>query len=230
MASWTEFWSGKHSIYAGPRHVDAHFRRLTADLAACLPRGTGLQILDYGSGDALGAPSLAALGHRIALYDAATEVQKRIAQRFAGDARIAVLDDRALADQEGTFDAVIVSSVIQYIPREALPSVATRWHRLLAPGGVLIVADVMRPDAGMAEDVADLLGFARQEGFLLGALINLGRTFFSDYRRMRQKLGLARYTEQEFLKLLTEAGFQAEVLKGNPGPNRHRRGFRGRKA
>jgi len=229
MTSWTEFWGGKHSIYVSPRHVEAHFRRLTADLAAALPHAKGLRVLDYGSGDALGAPSLAALGHDIALYDAASEVQRRIAKRFEGDSRITVLDDAALDTREGYFDAIIVSSVIQYIPRDALPAVMARWHRLLAPGGILIIADVMHPDTGMTADVADLLCFAGREGFLLSAIAGLARTFFSDYRRMRQKLGLARYTEQEFLGLLTAAGFRAEGLDNNPGPNRHRQGFRGTK-
>lgn len=227
MTSWTEFWGGKHSIYVSPRHVEAHFRRLTADLAAALPRRTGLRILDYGSGDALGAPSLAALGHRIALYDAAAEVRARVAQRYAGDSRIVVLDERVLEASDGSFDAVIVSSVIQYIPRDALPAIIARWHRLLAPGGILVIADVMHPGTGMAEDVADLLGFAWTEGFLPAALVGLARTFFSDYRRMRRKLGLARYTGPEFLALLAAAGFQAEALPDNPGPNRHRLGFRG---
>ena len=229
MTSWTEFWSGKHSIYVSPRHVEAHFRRLTDDLAALLPRHAGARVLDYGCGDALGAPSLAARGHHIALYDAASEVQRRIAQRFAGATHITVLDDSSLAAREGQFDAIIVSSVVQYIPRAALPSVMARWHGLLAPGGILIVADVMRPDAGMAEDIGDLLGFAWREGFLLSAVTGLARTFFSDYRRMRQKLGLARYTKEEFLGLLTAAGLRAELLAANPGPNRHRQGFRGTK-
>ena len=227
MTSWTAFWGGKHSIYVSPRHVEAHFRRLTEDLAAALPRQPGLRILDYGSGDALGAPSLAALGYRIALYDAAAEVQARIARRYDDDPRIAVLDEQALASADGGFDAIIVSSVIQYIPRDALPAIIARWHRLLAPGGVLVIADVMRPDAGMVEDVADLLGFAWEEGFFRAALLGLARTFFSDYRRMRRKLGLSRYTGQAFLELLTAGGFRAEALPRNPGPNRHRLGFRG---
>jgi SAM-dependent methyltransferase len=229
MTSWTEFWGGKHSIYVSPRHIAAHFRRLTSDLAAALAGRSKLRILDYGCGDALGAPSLAAHGHHIALYDAAAEVQRRIAKRFEGDSRITILDDAALDAREGQFDAIIVSSVVQYIPRETLPSVMARWHRLLAPGGTLIVADVMHPDAGMAEDVADLLGFAWREGFLFSALAGLARTFFSDYRRMRQKLGLSRYTRQEFVGFLTAAGFRAELLDENPGPNRHRQGFRGSK-
>lgn len=230
MTSWTEFWGGKHSIYVSPRHIDAHFRRLTADLAAVLPHRPGLRILDYGCGDALGAPSLATLGHRIALYDAAVEVRTRVRRRYDGDPRIAVMDEEGLASAHEGFDAIIVSSVIQYIPSDALPSVVARWHRLLAPGGVLVVADVMRPDAGMAEDVADLLGFAWKEGFLPAALLGLARTYFSDYRRMRRALGLARYTQQEFLGLLAAGNFRAEALPDNPGPNRHRLGFRGTKA
>ena len=114
----------------------------------------------------------------------------------------------------------------------------TLYERLVVPlmfltfalGGIVIVADVMSPEAGLAEDVTDLLGFAAKEGFLPAALLGLARTFFSDYRRMRRTLGLARYTEREFLSLLTAGGFRAEILPHNPGPNRHRTGFRGIKA
>lgn len=231
MTSWTEFWDRKHSIYVSPRHIEAHFRRLTDDLAALLPRTRDLRVLDYGCGDALGAPRLAAPGHRVALYDAAREVRSRLRRRYAGAPGIEVVDERDLAPPAAArFDAVVVSSVIQYIPRAALPETIAAWHRLLAPEGVLIVADVMSPGAGLVEDVSDLLGFALKEGFLPAAFMGLARTFFSDYRRMRQKLGLARYADEEFRALLAAGGFRAEILPRNPGPNRHRRGFRGIKA
>ena len=76
------------------------------------------------------------------------------------------------------------------------------WRRLLAPGGVLIVADVIPPHVGALSDGLALLRYAAANGFLGAALIGLARTALSRYRRLRSELGIARYSEADFLQKL----------------------------
>ena len=72
------------------------------------------------------------------------------------------------------------------------------WRRLLAPGGVLIVADVIPPHVGAVSDGLALLRYAAANGFLGAALVGLARTALSPYRRLRSELGIARYGEADF--------------------------------
>ncbi len=74
-------------------------------------------------------------------------------------------------------------------------------------------------------DAKALLSFAWQGGFLKSALLGLGRTAFSDYRKIRDEIGLAQYGEAEMLEILDEAGFSAERSARNLGHNQARMTF-----
>ncbi len=65
------------------------------------------------------------------------------------------------------------------------------WRRAAA----LIVADVIPPGVGVLTDTIALLRYAARNGFLLAAIVGLGRTIFSRYRRLRAKLGISCYGE-----------------------------------
>ena len=77
--------------------------------------------------------------------------------------------------------------------------------RLLKPGGRLVVGDILRPEVGMARDVLALLRFAAKHGFLKDALIGLASTALSDYRQLRARVGLQRYSEAEMVAKLAAA-------------------------
>ena len=65
---------------------------------------------------------------------------------------------------------------------------------------MLIVADVIPPHVGPLSDGLALLRYAAANGFLGAALLGLTRTALSRYRRLRSELGIARYSEAEFLR------------------------------
>jgi hypothetical protein len=99
---------------------------------------------------------------------------------------------------------------------------------LLAPGGTLIVADVIPPDAGALADVMALLRYAAANGFLVAALWGLARTAVSPYSRLRSRLGVTRYTQSAFMQKLKSAGFTGERLARNLEHNTARMTFRAR--
>jgi hypothetical protein len=73
-----------------------------------------------------------------------------------------------------------------------------------------------------------LLRYAAANGFFLAALAGLTRTALSRYRKLRSELGIARYSEAEFLRNLRAAGFSAERLPKNVEHNPARMTFRAR--
>ena len=85
--------------------------------------------------------------------------------------------------------------------------------------------DVLQPDVGMVRDVAALLTFGARHGFLKDALIGLISTALSDYRHLRSRVGLQRYSEAEITAKLAAAGFSAQRAHTNIGHNRWRMTF-----
>ena len=82
----------------------------------------------------------------------------------------------------------------------------------------------------MARDVTALLRFAATHGFLRDALIGLVSTALSDYRSLRARVGLQRYSETEMVKKLAAAGFTASRAHVNIGHNPWRMTFVARHA
>jgi SAM-dependent methyltransferase len=228
MTTWREFWDSAHSIYVSERHKDVHYRDVAEQLAAFVPRPDA-RVLDHGSGEAIHADLVAARARELLLCDSAASVRASLAARFAGHAKIKVI---APEDAErlpaGSLDLVFANSLVQYLTAAELNRMIGVWRRLLTPGGVLIVADVIPPQVGPLSDGLALLRYATANGFLGAALIGLTRTALSRYARLRGELGIARYGEAEFLGKLSAAGFSAERLPKNVEHNPARMTFRAR--
>ncbi len=223
VASWLDFWDAEHSIYVNRRHVEAHYRRLLADITPLLPPAP-FTLLDYGCGDALMAPALAQRGGHVLLFEQAPARRAGLASRFAGAQNIAVIDEagwRGLA--AGSCDIILLISVIQYLERAQLAELLGAFKPLLSPGGRLVIGDIVGPEAGMIKDVAALLTFGARNGFLLAAAAGLARTWLSDYRKIRERLGFTTYTTEALAALLAEAGWRGENLAWNIGHAGHRR-------
>ena len=126
------------------------------------------------------------------------------------------------------FELIVANSVVQYLTVSELDRLLALWRRLLTRQGTLIVADVIPPNVGTLSDVTALLRYAAHNGFLLAALAGLARTAVSPYRKLRHTLGIAQYTQNEFIQKLAAAGFVAERLPYNLEHNPARMTFRAR--
>src|SRR5262245_25087809 len=165
MSDWRSFWDSAHSIYVNDRHKDVHYRAIAEQIAAFVPSANA-RVLDFGCGDALHADIVAKVATEVIQSDAAPSVRAAMAARFADNPRIKVM---APEDVEklpaGALDLIIVNSVVQYLSAADLDRLLGVWKRLLAPGGALIVADVIPPNVGALSDVMALLKLAAQNGF-----------------------------------------------------------------
>ena len=103
-------------------------------------------------------------------------------------------------------------------------------QRLLKPSGRLILGDILRPEVGMLRDVLALLRFAATHRFLKDAVIGLVSTALSDYRQLRSRVGLQRYSEAEITAKLAISGFSASRAHVNIGHNPWRMTFVARHA
>jgi ubiquinone/menaquinone biosynthesis C-methylase UbiE len=188
-------------------------------------------VLDYASGEALSAPKVAVACGKLYLAEPAPCVPGRLIPRFAPNTNIRV---RSLEDltrmAENSVDLAVMNSVAQYMTRGELDSALAVIRRLLKPGGRLVLGDILRPEVGMARDVLALLKFASTHGFLKDALYGLASTALSDYRQLRTRVGLQRYSEDAMIEKLAAAGFTASRAHLNIGHNPWRMTFVARHA
>ena len=185
-------------------------------------------MLDYACGEALSAAKVAEACGMLYLAEPAPGVRGRLIARFAPNTKIRVrsLEDvRKMAEQ--SIDLVVMNSVAQYMTPEELDGAFATIRRLLKPGGRLVLGDVLRPEVGMPRDVIALLRFAARHGFLRDALIGLVSTALSDYRQLRSRVGLQRYSEADMVAKLGTSGFTASRVAVNIGHNPWRMTFVG---
>lgn len=228
--NWRDYWNQDTPIYAGRRHKLLHYRLVANDIIGLIPARDAV-VLDYGCGEALFADRVAAQCARLYLSDAAPLVRERLQERFGSHERIAVLaPDEVSALQDRSLDLVVVNSLLQYLSLDELRALLKLFKAKLKSDGVLVLADVIPPDVSPLKDARALLSFAWQGGFLASAMLGLVRTAFSEYRKIREEIGLSQYNEAEMLEILHDVGFDARRAERNLGHNPQRMTFLARLA
>jgi ubiquinone/menaquinone biosynthesis C-methylase UbiE len=230
MDDWIDYYDSTHTIYASKLHRDLHFQAVARDIIGYIAAKDAV-VLDYACGEALSAAKVAEVCHMLFLAEPAPGVRGRLIARFAPNTKIRV---RSLEDlrkmPEKSIDLVIMNSVAQYMTPDELDAAFAVIRRLMKQTGRLVIGDILRPEVGMFSDVIALLRFAAQHGFLKDALVGLVSTALSDYRLLRSKVGLQRYSEAEITAKLAKSGFTASRAPVNIGHNPWRMTFLARHA
>jgi ubiquinone/menaquinone biosynthesis C-methylase UbiE len=230
MDDWIDYYDSTHTIYASRRHRDLHFQLIARDIIGYISSANAV-VLDYACGEALSATKVAEACGQLILAEPAPGVRGRLIARFAPNTKIRVrsLDDVRKMPQKSV-DLAVMNSVAQYMTSAELDAAFAVIKRLLKPGGRLVLGDILRPEVGMARDVIALLRFASSRGFLRDAVIGLVSTALSDYRQLRARVGLQRYSETDIIAKLAASGFTASRAPFNIGHNPWRMTFVARPA
>jgi len=225
MDEWIDYYDSTHTIYASKLHRDLHFQLIARDIIGYISAPDAV-VLDYACGEALAAAKVAEACGKLYLAEPAPGVRGRLIARFAPNTKIRV---RSLEDlrkmAEKSIDLVVMNSVAQYMTPRELDAAFAIIRRLLKSNGRLVLGDILRPEIGMLRDVFALLRFAAACGFLRDALRGLLSTALSDYRQLRSRIGLQRYSEDEIISKLAKAGFTASRAPFNIGHNQYRMTF-----
>src|SRR5262245_47530289 len=230
MDEWIDYYDSTHTIYVSKLHRDRHFAVIARDIAGYIPSADAI-VLDYACGEALSAGRVADGCALLYLAEPAPGVRGRLIARFAPNTRIRV---RSLEDvrkmAENSVDLVVMNSVAQYMTPDELDAAFATIRRILKPSGCFVLGDILRPEVGMFRDVLALLQFAYRNGFLKDALIGLISTALSDYRELRTRVGLQRYSEDDIKEKLAKAGLSTSRALHNIGHNPWRMTFVARQA
>ncbi|MGO4571287.1 class I SAM-dependent methyltransferase [Microvirga sp. 2TAF3] len=226
--NWRDYWNQDTPIYAGERHKLLHYRLVANDIAGLIPSPKA-RVLDYGCGEALFADRVAARCGHLYLCDAAPLVRDRLRERLGGNSKVTILATEELSDlEDASLDLIVVNSLLQYLSLDELRTVLEIWRGKLKADGKLVIADVVPPDVSPVTDAKALLSFAWKGGFLKSAMLGLARTALSDYRKIRDEIGLSHYSEAEMIEILRDAGFAPERVERNLGHNQARMTFAAR--
>jgi SAM-dependent methyltransferase len=230
MDDWIDYYDSTHTIYASKRHRDLHFQVIARDIATYISSPDAV-VLDYSCGEALSAARVAEACGKLILAEPAPGVRGRLIVRFAPNTKIRVRSPDDLRHmEEKSVDLAVMNSVAQYMTPAELDAAFAVIRRLLKPGGRLVLGDILRPEVGMGRDVVALLKFAGTHGFLKDAFYGLASTALSDYRQLRTRIGLQRYSEADMIAKLAAAGFTASRAPQNIGHNPWRMTFVARHA
>ena len=225
MRNWLSFWNSPNRIYVNDRHRDVHYRDVALEIRKLVPSPSAT-VVDYGCGEATAAHLIAEAAGALILSDGAAGVRDKLTARFKGNARIAVrTPEEVAALPPASVDLIVLNSVAQYLSRAEFDALITLFRRLLATNGRLVVGDVVPPGTTAVTEIASLIRLAWSNGFLGAALTGLARTLFSDYRALRNRLGLCLYTESDMLDALARAGFTAHRRTPNLEHNQSRMTF-----
>ncbi len=226
MSNWISFYDLRHSlIYVNTRHRDVHYRRIAEDLRALVP-SPNAAVLDYGCGEATSADHLAAACGHLTMVEAAPNVLAALTARYGGNKKISVITPaEAAAKPANSFDLIVLHSVAQYLTGDELDGLLATFRRLLKPGGLLLVGDVVPPRFAAPAAALSLLQFAARHGFLVAAVRGLIRIAVSDYLRLKSKVGLSHYEEAAMLDKIARAGFEPKRAARNVGHNQWRMSF-----
>ena len=226
MADWISFYDFKHSIiYVNERHRDVHYRTIAQDIRRYIP-SPDAHVLDYGSGEATSAALVAEACGTLAMAEAAPNVRASLTMRYAGNPKITVVTpEGAAALTPHSLDLIVMHSVAQYLSAAQLDKQLAVFRKLVKPGGLLIVGDVVPPNFSAPAAAVALLRFGARNGFLGAAVFGLIRIVTSDYLRLRRSVGLSRYPEADMIEKLRVAGFAATRADHNIGHNQWRMTF-----
>jgi SAM-dependent methyltransferase len=126
-------------------YVDWEWRHARHMFLSCPSRSRGRRVLEFGCNMGATAVVLSLLGAEVVATDVDPDVvalARVNAQRYGVDQRIQFLNHdplRPLPFASGTFDVVSCNSVLEYVDDEQLAATQAELHRVLRPGGLLLI-------------------------------------------------------------------------------------------
>lgn len=197
---------------------DLEARDYVERLQASLPLEPGMRVLDFGCGFGAVSERLAGLGVELRYFDRAASMRAFVERRLQGYDNARLTDP---ATTEERFDLVIINSVVQYMSPEELQQALAHWRGLLAPGGRVMVSDIIPPESHFLGEVFESLRFSAANGVLVTSIFRLVQEFIR-YSKRRSSLVLLRLDRDRVREMAAAAGLNAEFLAGNLTFRRHR--------
>ncbi len=111
------------------------------------------------------------------------------------------------------FDIIIVMSVLQYYKnKDEVKQLIKAARNLAAPGGRLLIADIMAPTP-FVKEVVQVLGDALKKGKFFSVLSLFVRLRFSKYYKVSREAGFLVLTSEDWKQIIGELGIDARFTE-----------------
>jgi protein-L-isoaspartate O-methyltransferase len=185
-------------------------------LEAALGLEPGARVLDFGCAFGFVAELLALRVAELYAFDASDHMQRLAQRRLASHANV-----RFLAPPGATpwpaglrFDLILVNSVVQYMPLDELQEWLARWRAMLAPGGRLVLSDLLTQNVDPLREVVELLVLSARRGCLVSVLRKaLGE--LRQYTKTRRVRPLSQIDFGDLRERAGRHGLAVDVLSSN---------------
>ncbi len=132
--------------------------RKNADVLRALLPLKGRRVIDIGCGDGALARLMTREGARVTGVDNnPAQLAKARATEAAGDESYVMAPGEKLPFPDGAFDAAVIFNALHHIPVEVLDAALAEAARVLAPGGILYIAEPLAqgPNFELSQPVDD---------------------------------------------------------------------------
>jgi cyclopropane fatty-acyl-phospholipid synthase-like methyltransferase len=210
---WAAYWEGLGGTESFFREQAKEY---VVNLECAVTLNRNAHVLDFGCGFGFVAETLAPKVGKVFLWDASANMRRRSRRNLADHQNIFYLD---LSDPQATagelkFDLIVVNSVVQYMSLEQFAVCLVMWRTMLAPGGGIVVSDLIAPEYNSFSDFVDLLKFSIQRNVLGSALLQAMRDL-GRYWMMRRSCPLARISVAELSEIGEAAHLSVNCLPRN---------------
>jgi SAM-dependent methyltransferase/ribosomal protein S18 acetylase RimI-like enzyme len=212
LSDWSTYWDRLQDHQAIFRAESQDYVRRLDEIVS-LDRQT--RALDFGCGFGFVANALAPKVGTVALWDASSNMRRRARLNVAHLTNIEFLNlSQPDSIDGGSFDLILVNSVVQYMSPEEFSGWLQRWRRMLVPGGRLVISDIVLPNYRFAADIVALIRFSARHGFLFHAVWE-GWREFSSYSAVKRTRPLLRLSESEIGRIASAAGLNTQRWQNN---------------
>jgi SAM-dependent methyltransferase len=210
--SWRSFWESASSCRLN--YVEAeHF-------VDTLQQHVGLQpawrVLDFGCGFGFTAGLIAPRVESVSVWDTAANMRAHARDHLAPHGNVEFLDLGTEITLPGgaRFHLIVVNSVVQYMSADELAAWLVVWRDGLAPGGRLVLSDLIPRGHDVRRDIPAVLLFSLRRGTLLRTVIE-GVKEWRRYRHVHSSVSLLMITPDELTQQAKELGLDTEILPVN---------------
>jgi SAM-dependent methyltransferase len=166
---WDSYWEG---LSEKQRLFREQSDEYVQNLKSAIVPDREARVLDFGCGFGFVAEMLAPQVRELFLWDSSANMRRRARLNVAGRQNIRFLDlsDPKSLPYELQVELILVNSVVQYMTFDEFSAWLLRWRNMLAPGGRIVVSDLIPPDYSAIWDIVDLLRLSARRGFLVRAI------------------------------------------------------------
>jgi cyclopropane fatty-acyl-phospholipid synthase-like methyltransferase len=211
--AWDTFWAEVVDDQRMLREdADEYVRRLRSAIGF----GPETRVLDFGCGFGNVARLLAPAVRHLSLWDDAPRMRRSAMAAVAGAPNVELVDLPTSSHQHfsSRFDLILANSVAQFMTATELQTWLHRWRGMLAPGGQIVISDLVPPGYPAARDLWIMLRFSARRGFIVRALYDAARVM-PLYWRTRSARPLLRTSETELRQWAASASLTIRLLPEN---------------